>query len=207
MKHFIITIIIFLPLSLFAQEKDSLLKKDINEIVEILEFMYEYDQTLREYTTYKTFDKSETNRIENLPDSLLKIEKETRQFESDTIRKFIWANYINPMDAMHTRYLIEITKKYGFPSINRMKKYYDKELSNTEFNPLLIFIHSPKNYWNEVELLMTNEYNEGRINRCTYGYLKWHVNGRDDMKHLLENGWKFVEDENGKKILRAADCN
>jgi hypothetical protein len=207
MKHVIITILIVFPLGLFAQEKDSLLKKDINEIVEILEFMYEYDQALREYTVYKTFDKSETNRIENLPDSLLRIENETRQFESDTISKYIWANYINPMDAMHTRNLIEITKKYGFPTKKRMKRYYNKEFSNPEFSPLLIFIHSPKNYWNEVELLMTNEYNEGRIDRCTYGYLKWHVNGRNDMKHFLENGYKFVEDENGNKNLRPVDCN
>ena len=36
----------------FGQNRDSLLKADIDAVVEVLEFMYEYDQTLREYTLY-----------------------------------------------------------------------------------------------------------------------------------------------------------
>lgn len=207
MKYILLAIFTAFSASSLAQDKDSLLKRDINQIVEILEFIYEYDQTLREYTFYKTFDKSETNRIESLSDSLLQVEKKTRQFTSDTIEKFIWKKYINPMDSIHTRILIGITEKYGFPSNDRIKKYYTKKIANPEFSALLIFIHTPKVFHKEVELLMTKEYKEGRINRCAYGYLKWHVNGRNSMSHLLDNGYKLVEDENGKKRFIAVDCN
>ena len=41
---------------LYSQiKKDSLFKKDISSLVEEMEFMYGYDQLLREYTVYKTF--------------------------------------------------------------------------------------------------------------------------------------------------------
>ncbi len=207
MKYFFLAILTITHLNICAQDKDSLLRSDINEVVELLEFMYGYDQTLREYTIYRTFDKSETNRIESLPDSILSIEKELRNFRSDTIRNYIWKNYINPMDSAHTKILIELSEKYGFPSNKRIKEYYDKEFSDPEFSALLIFIHSPQKYWSKIEKLMTNEYNEGNINRCAYGYIKWHVNGRNDMKHFLENGYKLVEDENGEQILKAVDCD
>lgn len=53
----------------FSQNiKEKAFEKDIVEFIEELEFMFGFDQTLREYTIYKTFDKSETNRIESLPD-------------------------------------------------------------------------------------------------------------------------------------------
>ncbi|PQJ20617.1 hypothetical protein [Tenacibaculum sp. SG-28] len=49
---------------IYAQTvKNSLFKKNINVLVEEMEFMYGYDQTVREYTIFKTFDKSATNRI------------------------------------------------------------------------------------------------------------------------------------------------
>lgn len=207
MRYYFLIFIMLFSITSYTQEKDSLLKSDINEIVEILEFMYEYDQILREYTIYKTFDKSETSRIENLSDSLLSIEKNNWQFQSDTLQRFIWRNYINPMDAIHTQYLIDLTEKYGFPSNKRIKKYYHKEFSNPEMNALLIFVHSPKYYWKEIELLITTEFNEGRIDCCTYGWIKWHVNGRNDMKYFLENGYKFIIDENGKEVLKAVDCD
>ena len=69
-----ITICILLVLvirSTFGQtQKDSLFKKDIVPLVEEMEFMYGYDQTMREYTKYQTFDKNVTDKIESLTDSL-----------------------------------------------------------------------------------------------------------------------------------------
>ena len=150
MKLILLIFSILLSNAIYSQSaKDSLLQKDINSLVEEMEFMYGYDQTMREYTIFKTFDKSETDRIENLPDSLRVEEMKKRKFESDSIGKLIWKKYINPMDAQHTERMIEITKKYGFPSIERIKKYYKKEFVDPEFNPLIIFIHSPKKYWEE----------------------------------------------------------
>jgi hypothetical protein len=196
-------IIIFLSNYTYSQtEKDSLLKKDIIELVEEMEFMYGYDQTMREYIIFKTFDKSETDRIENLPDSLRVEEMKKRKFESDSIGKLIWNKYINPMDAEHTERMIEITKKYGFPSIKRIKKYYNKEFVDSEFNPLIIFIHSPKKYWDELKELMLNEYKNGVINQCQYGYALWQFTGRKSFQPMLDNGFEMVE-ENGKTRLKS----
>lgn len=202
MKWSLSIISILFYCSIYSQtEKDSLLQKDILVLVEEMEFMYGYDQTLREYTIYKTFDKSETDRIESLPDSLQHIELSKRKFVSDTISKHIFKNYINPMDAKHTERMIEITKKYGFPSLNRIKKYYDNEFTDPEFNPLILFIHSPRKYWDELKTLMLEEYKNGTINQCQYGYLLWQFTGRQSFQSMLENGYELIE-KDGKTILQ-----
>ena len=202
MKSKLLIFSILLSNTIYSQSaKDSLLKKDINVLVEEMEFMYGYDQTMREYTIFKTFDKSETDRIENLPDSLRVEEMKNRKFVSDSISKLIFRKYINPMDAEHTERMIEITKKYGFPSTERIKKYYNKEFVDPEFNPLIIFIHSPRKYWDELKELMLNEYQNGVINQCQYGYLLWQFTGRQSFKPMLDNGYKLIE-ENGKTTLQ-----
>ncbi|NIK93433.1 hypothetical protein GZ212_14820 [Mangrovimonas sp. CR14] len=203
MKLKLVILSIFLSNTIYSQSaKDSLLKKDINVLVEEMEFMYGYDQTMREYTIFKTFDKSETNRIENLPDSLKIEEIKKRKFKSDSIGKLIWRKYINPMDAEHTERLIEITKKYGFPSVERIKKYYNKEFVDPEFSPLIIFIHSPKKYWEELKELMLGEYKNGTINQCQYGYALWQFTGRKSFQPMLDNGYELVV-ENGTKKLKS----
>ena len=183
-------------------KKDSLFKKNIEYLVEEIEFMYGYDQIIREYTTFKTFDKSETDRIENLSDSLRKIEMKNRKFLSDSIRKTIWRNYINPKDNEHTIRMMEITRKYGFPSINRIKKHYHQEFIDPEFNPLILLIHSPKEHWNELKIIMKQELKEERISKCTYGYVLWHITGRKSLQPMLDNGFEMVEN-NGKTILKS----
>ena len=203
MKLKLLIFSIVLSNTIYSQStKDSLLQKDINSLVEEMEFMYGYDQTMREYTIFKTFDKSETDRIENLPDTLRVEEMKKRKFESDSIGKLIWKKYINPMDAEHTERMIEITKKYGFPSIKRIQKYYKKEFVDPEFNPLIIFIHSPKKYWEELKKLMLNEYKNGIINQCQYGYALWQFTGRKSFQPMLDNGFEIVE-ENGKRRLKS----
>ncbi|MGC1630512.1 MAG: hypothetical protein WA749_00220 [Gelidibacter sp.] len=203
MKLKILIFSILLSNTIYSQPaKDSLLQKDIKVLVEEMEFMYGYDQTMREYTIFKTFDKSETDRIENLPDSLRVKEMSERQFVSDTLSKFIFKNYINPKDALHTKRMIDITEKYGFPSIDRIRKYYNAEFTDPEFNPILIFIHSPKEYWEELKTLMLNEYNTGIINQCSYGYLLWQFTGRKSFQPMLDNGYELVE-ENGRQTLKS----
>ena len=203
MKLSLLIISILLSNTIYSQSaKDSLLQKDIDVLVEEMEFMYGYDQTMREYIIFKTFDKSETNRIENLSDSLRILEMKNRIFVSDSIGKLIYKKYINPMDAEHTERMIEITKKYGFPSTDRIKKYYNKEFVDPEFNPLIIFIHSPKKYWDELKEIMLNEYKNGVINQCQYGYALWQFTGRKSFQPMLDNGFKMVK-ENGKTTLKS----
>lgn len=182
--------------------KDSLFQKDIISLVEEMEFMYGYDQIIREYTLFKTFDKSETDRIENLPDSLKLEEMNKRQFESDSIGTIIWRRYISPKDEEHTLRMIEITRKYGFPTVDRIRKYYNKKFVDPEFNPYILLVHAPKKYWEELKLLMKSELDKGRISKCTYGHLLWHCTGRASLQPLLENGFEMIV-ENGKSVLKS----
>ncbi|MFA8433198.1 MAG: hypothetical protein ACEPOZ_01660 [Marinifilaceae bacterium] len=208
MKITFTILLTFVTLLSFDQmSKDSLLRSNIDILVEELEFYYGYDQTLREYGIFKSFDKSETNRIENLPDSIKSKILFEREFKSDSLGKIIFRDYINPMDARHTARMIAITQKYGFPSVKRLRKYYTKEFKDEEFSPLILLIHSPKKYWEELKELIKVELEAKRINRCQYGYLLWHFNGRSDFKYMLENGYQWVVLENGRKTLKAVDCN
>ena len=203
MKSIFLLIITLLNNLIYSQtDKDSLLNIDINILVEEMEFMYGYDQTMREYIQYKSFDKSETNRIENLADSLRELEMNKRKLESASLEITIREKYINSFDALHTERMIEIIKKYGFPSRERLKKYYKKDFIDPEFDPLILLIHSPKKYWEELKVLMLNEYKKGIIHQCIYGYSLWHFNGRKSFQPMLENGWKFIE-ENGIKRIEA----
>lgn len=64
MKFKTLTLSILFCNIIYSQSvKDSLFQKDIVSLVEEMEFMYGYDQALREYSIFKTFDKSETERI------------------------------------------------------------------------------------------------------------------------------------------------
>lgn len=188
--------------SLAQSNRDILLEQDVFDLVEELEFMYAYDQALREYTIYKTFNKSATDSIEKLPDSLRMKVISNRQFKSDSINKFIWRNYINPKDAAHTERMVAIIKKYGFPSVDRIKQYYPGAFKDREFDPIILLIHSPKKYWEELEKLMLKEYKNGIINQCQYGYLLWQFTGRKSLQPMLDNGFKMIT-ENGKTTLKS----
>ena len=203
MKYTFLLISFFILNTTHAQSiKDSIFKEDIVTLVEEMEFMYGYDQMLREYTLHQTFDKSDTDRIESLPDSLNVIEIEKRKFKSDSTVKFIWQKYISPKDIEHTERMIEITEKYGFPSTKRIKMYYEEEFNDPEFNPYILLIHAPKEYWNELITLMKNELDNNRISKCTYGHMLWHFTGRKSFQPMLDNGYEMVE-ENGKTILKS----
>ncbi|MEC7783500.1 MAG: hypothetical protein VYB38_08835 [Bacteroidota bacterium] len=199
-------IIIFLSFFILkGQTKDELLARDINGLMEEMQFMYAYDQALREYPKYQTFDKSETNRLESLADS--STTKEVVHYESisDSLEEFIFKEYINPKDALHTKRMIEIIKRYGFPDISRINKFYSKSFKEVEFKPYLLLIHSPKEFWDELKFLLKQEYDQGRMSQCTFGYLLWHISGRESFQPMLDNGYKLVQ-ENGKTILKST-CN
>ncbi|WP_034891345.1 hypothetical protein [Gillisia sp. Hel_I_29] len=196
----LISFFLLSAISFCQTQKDSLFKADIEVLVEELEFMYGYDQTLREYTFYKTFDKSETNRVEALSDSLRAEALKEISFTSDSLVRKIFKYYINPQDALHTQRVIDITKKYGFPSSKRIKQFYNQEFEDPEFNPIIILIHSPKEFWEELKVMMKNEYQNGDISQCDYGYLLWQFSGRKSFKPMLDNGFEMVE-KDGRSVL------
>ncbi len=185
-------------------ERDSLLKRDIVDVTEELIFMYEFDQVLRDYYIYKSFDKFFVDSIKGLSHEHKTNYLKNNQFQSD-IGKKIMSEYIIPTDEKHTERLMEITNTYGFPNVNRLKQFYNLTLDE-KFDPLLLFIHAPKKYWDELKIIMEQEYKIGNINKCHYGYLLWHFNGRNDFQYFLNYGYEYVE-EDGVNVLKPVDCD
>lgn len=205
MTHkYILIFLFFTTTSLtFSQSaRDEIFEQDLPALIEEMEFMYGYDQLLREYTIFKSFNKNETDSIELLNDSLRSAIVKDRQFINDTLNTFIFREYINPKDAIHTERMIAITKKYGFPGVERITKYYDKPFKDPEFSPYILLVHAPEPYWEELKLLMKKEMEKGRIDRCTYGHLLWHFTGRKSFQPLLDNGF-IMEIKDGRNNLRS----
>lgn len=213
-KHmYRILFIVFLFLSFaksFAQNAEIDIQnekfiKDIDIIIEELQFMYDTDQALREYTLFKTYNKALTDSIESLPSDKVREYIQSKNFKSDSIGKRIREKYILPIDSLNIERIIELTKIYGFPSISRIKKIYKKELDK-EFNPYLLVVHAPKKYWEELKLIIKKELKNKNLSRCEYGHMLWHLNGRKNIQDMLDNGYKLVTNEDGQKVLQAVDC-
>lgn len=84
------------------------------------------------------------------------------------------------LDIENTKKMIEITKKYGFPDI--------KKLKCTEYSaPFLIFVHSPENFWKEIKDLIEVERKKKRISEGDYNYISWHLNGRKGAPIKINN--------------------
>lgn len=169
---------------------DDLFKKNVDSIVDELRFNYQYDQALREYVLYKTFDKSVTDSLEKLEHKQLESYIFAHNFKTN-MEKRIWNEFIDPASDAFTESLIRVSKEYGFPSLGRIKKFYTGLLpDDPEFNPTIIFIHANEKYYQEIKELVTEQLNLGIIGKCDYGYIMWHVTGRKESKYLDENGIK-----------------
>ncbi len=84
-------------------------------------------------------------------------------------------------DSLNTKKLIKITKKYGFPSNQRLSVYKAKAY--------FIFVHTPRKFFKEVEQLIDEEYKNKRISEYQRAYIFWHLHGRGRMPPARgENG-------------------
>lgn len=169
---------------------DELFKQHADSIVDELRFNYQYDQAMREYILYKTFDKSVTDSLENLEHTELKKYVFAHNFKTN-MEKRIWDEHIDPASDKFTESLIRVSKEYGFPSLGRIKKFYKGMLpDDSEFNPVIIFIHANPQYYQQIKELVTEQFNMGIIGKCDYGYIMWHITGRKESKYLDDNGIK-----------------
>jgi len=204
-KILLITVFTFISLNFYSQSnKEELLEKDIEKIVEEIKFMYHYDQATREYLHFQTFDKNITDSIESLSKDIRDNRINYTPVKSDSLKNKIWSNYINPMDQIHTERMIELTKKYGFPSAQRLKRFSKDSI---DFNPLILLIHSPSEFSKELIEIAEYEKSKNRIKKCDFGYLLWHLKGRSDFKPMLDNGYEMAKNEDGTFSLKAVDCD
>jgi hypothetical protein len=196
MKILLIATILFCSINtvLAQDEKDELFKQNIDSIMDELRFSYQYDQAMREYILYKTFDKSIIDSIETLDDPTKYIF--SHNFKTDK-EKRIWQEFIHPADDRFTQLMIDLSNVYGYPSLKRIKKHYGGIIPS-EFNPTVLMVHSRKKYWSEINEMVEREYKNGNMGRCDYGYIKWHISGRKKNSFLEDNGIKFGAGDNGR---------
>gem|GEM_PF-914980 len=190
--------------SLAQSPKDSLLISDGRTVIEELTMMWNYDQALREYAQYQTFDKHVIDSIERLDAGSRKRVTDSLSWSKVSSDR-LWATYITPMDHVHTKRMIELIRKYGFPSVERFQKLLGARL---KFHPYMLLLHAPKEYWNELKLLVEEERKAGNFpDRCSYGHLLWSLNGRSNLKYFLENGYVFVKNPDGSQTMTAKNCD
>ncbi len=73
------------------------------------------------------------------------------------------------IDKDNTKWIIDFTKRNGFPSPDRTGK------------PIAVWVllhHAPSQYHKKIKPLLEREYKAGRISQATYGLVKWHIHGR-----------------------------
>ncbi len=84
----------------------------------------------------------------------------------------VWALQLK-IDNKNTENLMELTKKYGWLS--------DERIDCPKLNIWLIFRHSQEEYFEQISELIEKEHNANRLKDSHYKYIKNHLNGRPPM--------------------------
>ena len=154
-----------------SEKKRVSLAKTINE-------MYELDQGYRRklYEIDAVFgvDKESAGRF--LFTSEKKEILKDRYSEYKRQKDSLWV-IIREIDSVNTNELIKITKKYGFPSQERLKTY--------RAEAYFLFVHSDKIYHDEIRKLINKEFEANRISEYEKAYIMWHLNGRKGLPPML----------------------
>ena len=167
MKYFTSIILLITLFSCSTKTKYELTSKDKTYLNKVIDSMYEIDQGKRLYL-------SKIDSIYGLSISRMSLRSELKKALGDKYESYLkttrahWVD-INNCDSLNTIKLIGLTKKYVFPNNKRTGVYKSKAY--------FIFVHSPKEYFEELRSLINKEYNEGRITEYKKEYIFWHLDG------------------------------
>lgn len=177
--------------------KDKRLSHNIESLSVELEKMKIIDQYLRNADNYmqRYYGRNSFMYFLNrktwgeLPDSVIYDPMEGR-IKMDSLKRLDYnkatREYViseNYLSDINTKRLIEITKRYGFPSHERLKQFV-RDSTNTSLtsSPMLIFVHSPAKYKEELIKLIRYEYTKKRIDVRVCSHIFWHLNGRKSLE-------------------------
>jgi hypothetical protein len=148
----------------------------------VIDSMYEIDQGKRHY--FHKIDSLYNFKMPNIKTKTALKQALGDNYESyrKTVRDH-WDD-VNKCDSLNTLELIKITKKYGFPSNTRLGVYKSKAH--------MIFVHSPRESFEEIRSLINKEFIEGRISEYAKEYIFWHLNGRTGKIPRYGEGGKAV---------------
>lgn len=198
----------FLLLSIpaFSQpEKDALLAKDSDSVLERLKFMHYLDEVGMEYwkmanneireTSDETFPYYFSSKIiKNNPASSIDIKEylgfNFKEFVPITWKDFLYAAYNKNMLS-----LIELTDKYGYLSADRLKKYTadDKIMDGN-----VIFAVRTNKYDKQLKKMLKHEYKLENISLKEYESFKFFLQRKNA---LTKQDIAGLEKNTGKKAI------
>lgn len=184
-----------------SKNKDISLNENLNEVNKEINQMVLIDQQVRKSLEYQYFFFGKKSNIGFRSDylndwgMLKKVDSiyfyqynNVENVKYEKIRKSDYQNQnrklwkaISVIDSLNTMKLINLTKKYGYPSYERMKKIKESnniQVDNKIISPSLIFIHSPDYFSKELKKLVKEEYRKGNIECETCSHIFWNLNGR-----------------------------
>lgn len=212
---------LLLPLLvLYGCSKDYLLQRNIDIVSRELKEMKEAEQGVRHIHFLKyyygvndqqlrfirTIDslrwinkESESSKVLNISNKSMVTLKPVKEL-LDSVRYKEYSHYkeelnsaMSIIDDQNTKRLLQITKKYGFPSHERLVSVLgDVEDKSLTSSPQLIFVHAEKEYFPQIIKLLKKEYKAGRIDKNACGHIMWHLNGREgNLFEDIENFCSF----------------
>lgn len=204
MKKLLVIIYMLLSVSVFSQpEKDALLAKDFDSVIEKLQLMHYLDKVVLEHlamtnkesvtTEDKTFPYYFSRQIvRNNPVSSIDV-KEYLTSDSKEYVPRDWKGFLNTVYDKNMQSLVELTAKYGYLSADRLKKYRadDKIMGGN-----VIFAVRTNKYDKQFKKMLKQEYKLGNISLKEYEQFKFFFQRKSDLtKHNVVD----VEGETGKK--------
>ncbi|CAM1360930.1 hypothetical protein [Tenacibaculum xiamenense] len=209
----IIYAICFMLTMISCVSKEKLLKRDIVKVSKMLKKMKLSDQNVRHNNGYIKYyfgvnklsyslDSLSWNNDENkitevmsdlsiIQDKPIKNLDKRSHYEKVIKNNQITTNYI---DSINTLNLISITKKYGFPSHQRLADLLNTNDKDLTSSPHMIFVHSEEIFFPKIKKIVIEEYKKGRMGKNECSHIFWHLNGR--------NGTPFLPDHSHCKVKR-----
>lgn len=204
MKNILFLLFIFSTICYSQKEKDSLLINDHISLIKELKMMHDLDQGLRLYDEYGTFDKYAIDSINKFSKEQKNLYLKSNSLSKELSKRF-FINYINKVDEENTIRLLELIERYGYMEKGRFEKLTNKEL-NIDIGIILVHSNSEK-YKDKIIKIINKEIKLGNYtNKCSYGHLLWHLNGRNDFSYFLNNGYEMVKLENGDTQMKPVHC-
>ncbi len=153
-------------------DNDQILRTNMDKVSYYYNISFDYHIRLSDSLKW-------CNRLDTLP-SMMKNGYETSYTNysyHDTLKRHYYKQEIsrlntaqNLIDDINVKELISITKKYGYPSNERL---------NQNLNVRLIFMHADRKDFKQIEKVVRAEVRKGRMSDKDCGYIYWHLDGRN----------------------------
>lgn len=203
MKKVLLLLLLFTSFSGFSQvEKDSLLIADKAAILDKLDLMFYLDHVGMEYLKMqgeqsrvesdKTFPYYFVNTIVKNNPSSIDLAKFIG-FDFKEYKPVKWKDFLNAVYEKNLNEFIELTEKYGYLSIKRLKRLKDKKADG-----LVIFVVRNDTQDKKIKKLLKREKKIGNISQKDYDLFKFFLERKKvmtdyDVARFEKNGGKIIK--------------